>query len=136
MLLQENPSAEHLLDLVGRLDCFLRLHHRRPALVEAEWLLEAVCEHHWTLHALRQSCDDAVLEHLESLVVTLIADVALLIEELRDGGRWPPAGLRRNVAEFAQELATKATSMGIAGSIEAMTARRVPTFGPRSIAAG
>lgn len=108
MLLQENPSAEHLLDLVGRLDCLLRLHQRKPALIQAEALFETLRHHHRALHRLQQASDDAFVQHLEDLAGTLIAEVAFLIGELRLGDRWPEAGLRRQVADFVAAEATKA----------------------------
>lgn len=113
MLLQEDPSAEHLLDLAGRLDCLLRLRRRQPALSHAVALLETLGEHHRALYRLRQSSDDDVIEYLEDLAVTLIAEVGLLVGELRHGGRWPDAGLRREVAVFVEAEATKATCIGV-----------------------
>ena len=101
VLLQENPSAEHLLDLAGRLDCCLRLHRREPALILAEALLETLCDQHRALHAFRPRWD-AVVEHLDDLAVNLITDVGLIVGDLRHGSRWPETRFRREVAEFLE----------------------------------
>lgn len=113
MLLQEDPSAEHLLDLAGRLDCLLRLHRRQPALAYAEDLLETLGDHHQALQHLRQRCDDDAVELLEDLAVALIAEVALLVDELRQEGRWPDCRLRREVAGFAVAEAATAASIAV-----------------------
>ncbi len=108
MLLQEDASAEQLLDLAGRLDWLLRLHHREPALGEAERLLDLVCQHHRALVAVRQASDDVSVEEIDDLAVSLIAEVALLLGGLRHGGRWPSPGFRREAAELARaEVAGK-----------------------------
>jgi hypothetical protein len=119
VLLQENPSAEHLLDLAGRLDCLLRLHRRQPAVAHAEALLETLGDHHRALHQSGPWCDDGVIEHVDDLAVTLIAEVTVILGELRQGDRWPDAELRREVAAFAG--AELATVTGIA-----LTPRGVP----------
>ena len=106
MLLQEDPSAEHLLDLAGRLDCCLRLHRREPALLLAEGLLETLCDHHRALHALRPQWD-ALAEHLDDLAVNLIAEVGLVLGDLRHGTHWPETRFRQEVAGFLEANPSK-----------------------------
>jgi hypothetical protein len=102
VLLQEDPSAERLLDLAGRLDCCLRLHRREPALILAEALLETLCDHHRALHGLSPRWSDAVVEHLDDLAVNLITETGLIVGDLRHGSRWPETRFRREVAEFLE----------------------------------
>jgi hypothetical protein len=101
VLLQEDPTAEHLLGLAGRLDCFLRLHCRRAALIEAQELLHSLCDHHRALHLTQRRRDDPLADELEDQAVALIARLALLVGELRYGDDWPDPGLRTKVAQFA-----------------------------------
>jgi hypothetical protein len=95
-------SAESLVELAGLADQALQTHDRSAAIARAEQLLDALFRHHRALRTFREQSDRRTADVLETETVAMIAETALTIGRLIDGGRWPDPLLRRHVEELIE----------------------------------
>jgi hypothetical protein len=100
MACETKATQEPLFELARIVDHALATGNRRDAVAGAEQLLEALFVHHRALRGFRQRSDPDTADLIETATVGMIAEVALTIGELTDGGRWPRALLRCHVEEL------------------------------------
>jgi hypothetical protein len=97
---ETKASEEPLFELARIVDHALATRHRRDAVAGAEQLLEALFVHHRAMRGFRERSDPITATVIETATVGMIAEVALAIGELTDGGRWPRPLLRCHVEEL------------------------------------
>jgi hypothetical protein len=101
-----------LIELSRTVDRALGTHDRREALTAAERLLEALFAHHRVLRRFCEHSDPITATVLETATVGMIAEVALTVGELADGGRWPDPLLRAHVNELIDIEADCGVTLG------------------------
>ncbi|MCA1841998.1 MAG: hypothetical protein LC792_02165 [Actinobacteria bacterium] len=94
-------DVDRLVELSRAVDDALQRRKRTEAKCRAEELLDALFAHHRALHPFRERSDPLTAAVLETATVGMIAEVALTIGELGDGGRVPASLLRRHVEQLA-----------------------------------
>jgi hypothetical protein len=101
MASETKGTQDPLFELARIVDHALATRNRREAVEGAEELLEALFGHHRALRGFRQRSDPMTADLIETATVGMIAEVALAIGELTDGGRWPRPLLRCHLEELA-----------------------------------
>jgi hypothetical protein len=100
MASQDLMTPHDLIEISRTVDRALGTHDRPEALAGAERLLEALFAHHRALRRFCEHSDPITATVLETATVGMIAEVALTLGELADGGRWPEPLLRAHVDEL------------------------------------
>lgn len=100
MAAEDPVKPDELIELSRIVDHALGVHDRPEALAGAERLLESLFAHHRALRQFREYSDPITATVVETAAVSMIAEVALTVGELADGGRWPEPLLRAHVDEL------------------------------------